>query len=109
MLAWTYFGVLTFSIAGLILLDWRHTLAFFHDWRRTVVTLVSAIAFFIVWDVFGIHLGIFFSGDSPYALPYMIVPDFPIEELLFLFLLCYITLLMYQGVERGYCHLFHRK
>lgn len=109
MLAWTYFFILSFSIFGLVLLDWRYKFAFFHDWQRTAVTLVSAMAFFIIWDLLGIHFGIFFSGSSSYVLPYMILPDFPVEELLFLFLLCYISLLMYRGVERGYCHLFHRK
>lgn len=95
-----YFIALCISILGLVAIDWRHKLAFFDAPRRSAVTIAIVMVLFIVWDLIGIHLGIFFSGGSPYALPFMIVPDFPIEELLFLFLLCYVTLLIYRGASR---------
>lgn len=63
------------------------------------------MAIFLVWDVLGISLGIFFSGGSPYTLPYMVAPELPVEEFFFLFLLCYITLLIYRGQQRGFRHL----
>lgn len=98
---WLYLGALIVSIAGLLLLDWRHHLAFFADARRTGLTIAAAMTVFIVWDLLGIHLGIFYSGGSAVALPFMIVPDFPIEELFFLFLLTYVTLLVYRAVSKG--------
>ena len=100
MLMWSYLVALVVSIACLLLIDYRYKLAFWHDARRTSLTLACAIAIFIVWDIFGISLGIFFHGGSEYALPFLIAPEFPVEELFFLFLLTFVTLLLYRGGER---------
>ena len=97
MMQWVYLASLLFSIAGLMILDWRHKLAFWYDARRTVATLGFAIMLFILWDAVGIWFGIFYHGESPYTLPYRIAPEFPIEELFFLFLLTYVTLILYRG------------
>jgi len=105
VLEWSYFGALIFSICGLLLFDWRWKFVFFNDARRAALTIASGMAIFIIWDLLGIYLGIFFSGRSPFALPFMLVPEFPLEEILFLFLFCYITLLLYEGIQRGYRHL----
>jgi lycopene cyclase domain-containing protein len=82
------------------MIDWRHKLALFYDVKRASITIGIGMIIFVVWDLLGIHLGIFFSEHSLYSLPYMIVPNFPIEELLFLFLLCYVTLLIYNGMRK---------
>lgn len=97
---WAYFIALLVSISGLLLIDWRHKLAFFYRPKQAALTVGIGMAIFIVWDLLGIHLGIFFSGGSAYALPFMIAPDFPIEELLFLFLLCHVTLLLYRAASK---------
>jgi len=97
---WLYLLALAVSIAGLVTIDWRHKVAFWYDSRRTALTLLAAVIIFIVWDALGIALGIFYHGGSAYALPYRLAPEFPIEELFFLFLLCYTTLLIYLGVSR---------
>ena len=98
---WFYLVALIFSIAGLAALDWRHKLAFWHDRRRTFITLLIGVALFIAWDLAAISQGIFSHGNSDYALPYTIVPEFPVEELFFLMLLCYRTLVIYRlGVTK---------
>jgi lycopene cyclase domain-containing protein len=97
---WLYLIALVISISGLIAIDYRFKLVFFYDARRTAVTLAMALWLFIVWDIFGIKLGIFFHGGSPYTLPARIIPEFPIEELFFLFLLTYVTLVIYRYVEK---------
>lgn len=94
-----YLFVLLFSLAGMATLDWRHKLAFFYDSRRTLITLAIGVGVFIVWDIFGIALGIFFSGHSPYMSGWYLGPEFPVEELLFLTFLCYFTLTMYRLLE----------
>jgi lycopene cyclase domain-containing protein len=100
MMQWAYFIGLAVSISGLVALDRKFTLAFFHNFKRTAITLAVAIWLFIVWDIFGIYFGIFFHGDSAYSLPYRIIPELPVEEILFLFLLTYVTLLIYRFVEK---------
>ena len=95
-----YIGALLFSIACLLVVDYRYKLAVSVQPRRTLKTLAIAIAVFIVWDLFGIALGIFSHGESIYSLPVQILPEFPVEELFFLLLLTYVTLLIYRTAEQ---------
>ena len=97
---WFYLIGLVIAISCLVLIDRKFKLAFFHNFKRTALTLAISIWLFIVWDIFGIKLGIFFHGGSAYTLPYRIIPEFPIEEVFFLFLLTYIALLIYRFVEK---------
>ena len=100
MIQFTYLAALLIGITGIAVIDWRYRLAFWANRRRTLTTLLITIGIFIVWDVLGIMLGIFFHGDSRFALPFRILPEFPIEELFFLFLLTYVALLIYRFVEK---------
>lgn len=100
MMQFTYLAALLFSISGLGMLDWRYKLAFWYDWRRTAKVLSAAIGLFVVWDIIGIGAGIFLHGNSPLTLPYRLFPEFPIEELFFLLLLTYVTLVLYRGVTK---------
>ena len=97
---WAYLIGLIVSIAGMAMIDRRYKLAYWHDRERTVICIMVAVAVFIVWDVMGIALGIFFHGGSRFTLPFRIAPEFPIEELFFLTLLCYCTLVIYRGVTK---------
>lgn len=86
-------------MAGIATLDWRYKLALFYDKKRALITILIGVAVFIVWDVFGIALGIFFSGQSHYMSGLYLGPEFPIEELLFISFLCYFTLVLYRFGE----------
>ena len=97
---WLYLAGLIIAIGCLVIVDYKFKLAFFYQWQRTLMTLLVAIWLFIVWDIFGIKLGIFFHGDSQFSLPIRIIPEFPLEELFFLFLLTYATLLIYRFVQK---------
>jgi len=96
---WFYLIGLLIGITGLLIIDHRWKLAFWRDAKRTAATLAVAIIIFILWDFLGISLGIFFHGGSAYALPFLLAPEFPIEEIVFLFLLTYSALIIYQGVQ----------
>ena len=97
---WFYLIALIIVIGCLILVDRRYKLAFFYDVRRSTLTLGIAVWLFIVWDIFGIKLGIFSHGGSSYTLPYRIIPEFPVEELFFLFVLSYSALLLYRFTQK---------
>jgi len=97
---WFYLSALLISIAGLLVIDWRYKLAFWHNARRTAWTIAIVMAVFIFWDAIGISLGIFFKGSGEYMLPFELAPEFPIEELFFLFLLAFVTILLYRGLSR---------
>jgi lycopene cyclase domain-containing protein len=88
------------ALAGLGTLDWRYRVALFDQPRRALATLGIGVAFFLVWDLIGVGLGIFFIGDAPYLTGLHVAPEVPVEELLFLTLLCYQTLLLWIAFSR---------
>ncbi len=93
-----YIAGLLIGITGMAALDWRYKLAFWYSAKQTWSIVLITMLVFIVWDAAGIALGIFLKGRSPYQLPFELAPHFPIEELFFLFLLAYCTLVIYRGV-----------
>jgi len=95
MIPWYLIGLLV-TIGCMVLIDYRFKLAFFHNAKQTALTLIVAIGLFIVWDVIGIRLGIFFHGGSELTLPIRLANEFPLEELFFLLLLTYVTLIVYR-------------
>ena len=98
-MSWVYLVAIVVSMLGMVVLDWRYKLALWEDFRRTIVTVAIGVTVFIIWDIFGIALGIFFSGHSEFMSGVYLAPEFPIEELLFLTFLCYFTLIMYRILE----------
>ena len=52
----------------------------------------SGVVFFLVWDLVGIGLGIFFRGETAFMTGILLAPELPLEELFFLTLLCYLTM-----------------
>lgn len=96
---WLYLISLCVGIAGMAIIDWRYKLAFWRAPKRAAATISLSVLVFILWDFFGIFLGIFHHGNSPYSLPFTLAPEFPIEEVFFLILLSYCTLVIYTGVS----------
>lgn len=96
---WTYLASLVVVIGCLLLVDYRYKLAFFYNWRRAGITLAIGVIVFSIWDIIGIKLGIFFSGQSPYMSGIYLGPEYPLEELLFLLLLCFCSLLIARKVS----------
>jgi lycopene cyclase domain-containing protein len=97
---WYYLAALCISIFGMGVLDWRYKLAFWVDAKRAAQAIGIPMVIFTIWDMLGIWQGVFFHGGSRFTLPFRIIPEFPIEELFFLFLLCYVTLIIYLGGKR---------
>ena len=93
---WLYLTCLIISFFGMAIIDRRYSLAFFKDSKRTFLTLLVSVGVFVVWDIAGIALGIFYSGHSPYMSRLYLGPEFPIEELVFLTFLTYFTLVVYR-------------
>lgn len=100
LMQWAYLAGLVVSLAGLGTLDWRYRVALFAEPVRTVVTLVLSVVVFLVWDFIGVGLGIFFIGDTEYLSGLTIAPEVPVEEVFFLTLLTYQTLLLWRAFAR---------
>lgn len=92
-----YLAALAISIFGMVMLDRRFTLFFWRDARRAAIVIAAGVAFFVVWDLVGIGLGVFFRGGGPWMTGLQVAPELPIEELGFLTLLCYLTMNAYAA------------
>ena len=95
-----YLLALLIALTGMVLLDRRFGLFFWESWRRALVVLLSGIVFFVVWDLAGIGLGIFFRGETSFMTGLQVAPELPVEELFFLTLLCYLTMNLYGFFAR---------
>jgi lycopene cyclase domain-containing protein len=100
MTGFAYLGALLLALAGLGTLDWRHRLAFWSDALRAAVCVGVGVAFFLLWDLAGLALGIFARGESPHMTGVLLAPELPLEEVFFLTLLSYNALLAWRGFER---------
>jgi len=94
-----YLGALAIALFGMVMLDRRFTLFFWRDARRASIVLVVGVAFFLVWDLFGIGLGIFFRGETSFMTGLQLAPELPVEELFFLILLCYLTMNVFAATS----------
>ena len=93
-----YLAALAVALTGMVMLDRRFALFFWRDARRAAIVLAVGIVFFVVWDLSGIGLGIFFRGETSYMTGLVVAPEFPLEELFFLSLLCYLTMNLFGSL-----------
>ncbi|MGC5166944.1 lycopene cyclase domain-containing protein [Luteimicrobium sp. DT211] len=95
-----YLLALLVSLAGLGVLDARFRLVLARDLRRGLATLGTGLAAFLAWDLAGIGLGIFRRGDGRWSTGVEILPHLPVEEPVFLVLLCYVALELVEIARR---------
>lgn len=105
---WFYLVVLTVSLCGLWLCDRRWKLVAYQSSaaakKATLQTILIGVSFFLVWDIGGIMLGVF-STNTDYTIGLnLITPNLPIEEVLFLTLLMYVSLLTVAASSRFISH-----
>ena len=94
-----YLASLLLAIGAMVLLDARFRLVFWRDARRAAIVLGVALLFFLAWDVLGIALGVFARGGSPFMTGIVLAPELPLEEVFFIFFLCYLTLVLIFGAR----------
>jgi lycopene cyclase domain-containing protein len=94
-----YLLVLLVSIGCMVLLDRRFSLFFWRDARRAAIVVFAGLLFFVVWDLFGIGLGIFYRGETAFMTGIVVAPELPLEELFFLAFLSYLTMVLLTGAD----------
>jgi lycopene cyclase domain-containing protein len=94
-MSFLYLGALLVALAGMVALDRRFRLFFWRSPWRAVIVIAVGLAFFLVWDLQGIRLGIFFRGETTFMTGWQWVPQLPLEEPFFLLLLCYLVMNLY--------------
>jgi len=99
-MSFAYLLSLLVSLGAMVLLDWRFRLFFWLDARRATAVLAIGVVFLLLWDLSGIGLGIFYRGETELMTGVQLAPELPLEELLFLTFLCYLTMNAVHGTER---------
>jgi lycopene cyclase domain-containing protein len=94
-----YLLVLLASIGCMALLDRHFSLFFWRDARRATLVLAAGVLFFMLWDLFGIGLGIFYRGETEFMTGIVVAPELPLEELFFLAFLSYLTMVLLTGAD----------
>jgi lycopene cyclase domain-containing protein len=100
-MSFLYLAALLVALAGMVVLDRRFRLLFWRDARRAAVVLAVGLVFFLVWDLQGIRLGIFFRGETSFMTGWQWAPQLPLEEPFFLLLLCYLAMNLYGFLSRA--------
>lgn len=96
MKQFVYLMVLLFSLSGLTYLDYQKKLAWFWNSRKTAFIICLNLIFFLLWDIVNISAGVIATNSEWVSGWYVITPNLPIEEFLFLTLLGYQTLLLWR-------------
>lgn len=95
-----YLAALLVSTGCMLLLDRRFRLFFWRDAVAASIVTVVGLAFFLIWDVFGIVTGIFYRGEGAIATGIVLAPEMPLEEPVFLIFLVICTMVVYTGAVR---------
>ncbi len=95
-----YLAALLVSFAGVVALDLRFGLALRARPRRTALVTMIGVAVFVVWDLVGITTGVFVRGDGPWYIGVELAPHLPVEEIVFLAFLSYLTCVIDGAVGR---------
>lgn len=92
-------GCLLGALLCMGLLDRRFRLVLWADARRGGLVLAVGVVFFLAWDVAAIAAGFYHRGESAAMTGVMLAPELPLEELVFVTFLCYLTLVLH-GLAR---------
>lgn len=95
-----YLAILLFSITGLVLIDYKAKLAFFDNPMPAAKSIVITMAILLFVDVIGINWNIFTTNQRFVSGINLANPNLPIEEIFFLFLLCYFVLSFSNFLKR---------
>ncbi|MEN0130174.1 MAG: lycopene cyclase domain-containing protein [Brevundimonas sp.] len=96
-----YLAVELLALAGVVAVDARMRLFMWADARRATVVLAVGIVFFLVWDAIAIHAGFYGRGFGSSMLGVELAPHLPVEEVVFVAFLSYVTMLVLGIVRRA--------
>ncbi len=96
---WFYLVFLLVGVCGLFFADAKYKLVFFYHAKAAIKTILILITILLLADIAGIKLDIFFTNQRYVTGLHIISPNLPIEELVFLFLLSYVTLIVYRLIS----------
>ena len=90
-----YLAAIVASTLCMGLIDRRWRLVLFDRPRLALAVVGCGVAFFLVWDLAAIGLGVYERGKSPAMTGVELVDELPVEEVFFIVFLCYLTLVVH--------------
>lgn len=99
-MTWLYLAALVVALGCMLAVDHRFRLFLFASPRRGAVVLAVGVAVFLGWDLVAIEQGFYTRGQSPAMTGIELVPHLPVEELVFITFLCFLTMVLYGLVRR---------
>ncbi len=106
-LQYTYFFILTASVAGPLLLSFDRKVAFYKKWKYLFSAMLFPAIFFIVWDEFKTRSGVWsFSNEHIVGFK---LSSLPVEEILFFFFVPYCCVFIYECVRAYFPNVIGRK
>lgn len=91
---YAYLLTLIFGLSGLVLWDYIKKIALFKNTKAWAGVVGITVGLLLIWDILGLVLDIFHTNSRFVTGIFIVTPDLPIEEILFLTFLTYFTLLL---------------
>ncbi len=100
ILHWKFFYLvlLLVSVGGLTLADYRFRLVFFDKPKAALKTVLGLVTILIIGDIIGVTWLVHYT--NPLYVSGIFLADIPIEEVLFLIMVSYFTLVCYTLIKR---------
>jgi lycopene cyclase domain-containing protein len=92
---YTYLSILLFSLIGLLYFDYKKKFVIFTKNGSSIRDIIFASLLFLIIDIVGVVNGIFYSNRK-YIVGVDVFPGVPIEEIFFLLLFSYFSLIVWR-------------
>lgn len=92
---YTYLSLLLISLIGLFYFDYKKKFVIFAKNGSSLRDIVFASSLFLIIDIIGVVNNIFYSNPK-YIIGVHVFPGVPIEEIFFLFLFSYFSLIVWR-------------
>ncbi|MGI8433896.1 MAG: lycopene cyclase domain-containing protein [Nocardioidaceae bacterium] len=95
-----YLATLLVAIGCMALVDRRWHLVAWASPGRAAAVLAMGMGLFLGWDLAALHLGFYRRGESAVMTGVQVASGLPLEEVFFVFFLCYLSLVLHRLVAR---------
>lgn len=96
-----YLLALVTVLSCMAAMDHRWRLFFWADARKAWTVFAAGFALFLAWDLVALELALYERGRSEFMTGLEVAPDLPVEELLFVAFLPYLTMVLHGLLVRS--------
>lgn len=104
---YTYFLILSASLAGPLALSFDKKVAFYKNWKYVFPAMIIPALFYIIWDIYFTEKGVW-SFNEAYITGIKLY-NLPLEEVLFFFIVPYCCVFIYACIRAYFPSLVNKK